>query len=96
MTPPVEAIGFLPPQIASGADAAAAPGFAQWVAREVAVTNDKVLAAERAVQRLAAGDTSNLHQVMIDIEQARLQFQLLMSVRSRVLEAYQDILRMQV
>jgi flagellar hook-basal body complex protein FliE len=48
------------------------------------------------VQRLASGDTSNLHEVMLGIERARMQFQLLVQVRNRVLEAYQDVLRMQV
>ena len=94
---PLDAIGFLPPlQLPQADAAAAAPGFAQWLAREVAATNDKLVGADRLVQRLAAGDTSNLHQVMLGIEEARLQFQLLLQVRNRVLEAYQDILRMQV
>ena len=92
----VDPIGFLPPLAPVPVDAAAAPGFAQWLGREMAATNDKIAGAERLVQRLAAGDTSNLHEVMIGIEQARLQFQLLMQVRNRMLEAYQDLLRMQV
>ena len=99
MTTPIDAIGFLPPLQALPLDtstAAAGPGFLDWMAREVAATNDRVVEAERGVQRLAAGDTSNLHQVMLGIEQARLQFQLLVQVRNRVLEAYQDVLRMQV
>lgn len=100
MTTPIDAISFLPPLQALPLDntgaAAAGPGFLDWMAREVAATNDRVVEAERGVQRLAAGDTSNLHHVMLDIEKARLQFQLLVQVRNRVLEAYQDVLRMQV
>jgi flagellar hook-basal body complex protein FliE len=92
----VDPVGFLPPQALMPADAASAPGFAQWLSREVASTNQKLGNAERLVQRLAAGDTGNLHEVMIGIEQARLQFQLVMQVRNRMLEAYQDLLRMQV
>lgn len=92
----VDAIGFLPPQALAQPDAAVAPGFGQWLTQEMAATNSKVLDAERSVQRLAAGDTANLHEVMIGIEQARLQFQLLVQVRNRMLEAYQDVLRMQV
>jgi flagellar hook-basal body complex protein FliE len=100
---PVDAIGFLAPQQPlpgmagmPSADAAAPSGFAQWMQSEIAITNERVLEADRLVQRLAAGDTSNLHQVLLGIERARLQFQLLTQVRNRVLEAYQDILRMQV
>jgi len=45
---------------------------------------------------LALGQTDNLHQVLIDAERTRLQFDLAMSMRNRVLEAYQEIMRMQV
>jgi len=50
----------------------------------------------RAATELALGQTENLHQVMIGAERTRLQFELAMSMRNRVLEAYQEIMRMQV
>jgi flagellar hook-basal body complex protein FliE len=50
----------------------------------------------RAATELALGETGNLHQVMIGAERTRLQFELAMSMRNRVLEAYQEIMRMQV
>lgn len=90
--------GFLPPLQPVPFDAAPAAGsaFADWLAREAAATNTQLLEAHRQVQQLAAGETGNLHQVMLAVEEARLSFQLLVQVRNRVLEAYQDILRMQV
>ncbi|MBC7977240.1 MAG: flagellar hook-basal body complex protein FliE [Myxococcales bacterium] len=50
----------------------------------------------RHATELALGQADNLHQVMIDGERTRLQFELAMSMRNRVLEAYQEIMRMQV
>jgi flagellar hook-basal body complex protein FliE len=50
----------------------------------------------QAATELALGQTDNLHQVLIGAEQTRLQFELAMSMRNRVLEAYQEIMRMQV
>jgi len=50
----------------------------------------------QAATELALGQTDNLHQVLIGAEQTRLQFELVMSMRNRVLEAYQEIMRMQV
>lgn len=50
----------------------------------------------RATTELALGQSENLHQVMIGAERTRLQFELAMSMRNRVLEAYQEIMRMQV
>ena len=53
-------------------------------------------ASGRASTELALGQSDNLHQVMIAGERTRLQFELVMSMRNRVLEAYQEIMRMQV
>jgi flagellar hook-basal body complex protein FliE len=52
--------------------------------------------SSRAATELALGQTDNLHQVMISAERTRLQFEIAMSMRNRVLEAYQEIMRMQV
>jgi hypothetical protein len=45
---------------------------------------------------LATGEVDNLHQVMLKLDEAKLSFQLMVQVRNKLLEAYQDILRMQV
>lgn len=70
--------------------------FASWFSQEVQHVNGDLAIADGKLQALAMGDTQNLHQVMISLEEARLSFQLLMQVRNRVLEAYQDVMRMQV
>lgn len=43
-----------------------------------------------------AGRTDNIHQVMIAGEKASIALQFVMEVRNKVLEAYQEIMRMQV
>jgi flagellar hook-basal body complex protein FliE len=54
------------------------------------------MASQADLQRLAVGDTENLHAVMIRLEESRISLQLMLQVRNRVLEAYQDVMRMQV
>ena len=99
----IDPVGFLPAvqDIALGqaAERAAPAGrmdFASWMAQEIGATNDKLVGADQQLQRLTTGEADNLHQVMISLEEAKLSFQLLVQVRNKVLEAYQDILRMQV
>jgi flagellar hook-basal body complex protein FliE len=58
--------------------------------------NSDVVKGQGALQGLALGDMDNLHQLVMGMERARLQFDLLMSARNRVLEAYQEILRLQI
>jgi flagellar hook-basal body complex protein FliE len=70
--------------------------FARMVSRGIGEVNQQLLGSQVDLQRLAAGDVQNLHQIMIRLEESRLSFQLLLQVRNRLLEAYQDVLKMQV
>jgi flagellar hook-basal body complex protein FliE len=47
-------------------------------------------------QRLAAGEKVDIHDVMIGAEKAGIGLQLTTQVRNRIIEAYQEIMRMQV
>lgn len=95
----IEALGFLPPvQPIEMGQLAQKPtsSFENWLGNQLNQVNGKFMNAEQQVQRLAVGDVENLHQVMISLEDAKLSFQLAMQIRNRVLEAYQEVLRMQV
>jgi flagellar hook-basal body complex protein FliE len=96
---PEQISGLFPDDlVAPAAPSVAAPGssFADMLSQGLNEVNDKLQVNEAGLQRLATGDTQNLHHVMIQMEQARLSFQLLMQVRNRLLEAYQDVMKMQV
>ncbi|MFA0758405.1 MAG: hypothetical protein PVTTEEND_001778 [Candidatus Fervidibacter sp.] len=44
--------------------------------------------------RLLVGEPVELHELLLAAEKAHLSFQLLLSVRNRLLEAYQELTRM--
>jgi flagellar hook-basal body complex protein FliE len=46
--------------------------------------------------RLAAGDVEDLHEVVLATEKARIATELAIQIRNKALEAYQEIMRMQV
>ena len=75
---------------------AAAPDFARWLDDQLQVADRDIKAADKEVQKLALGETDNLHNVMLSLERARTSLELVVQVRNRLLEAYQDIQRMQV
>lgn len=52
--------------------------------------------ADAAVQQLHAGGAKNLHEAMIAMEQADISIRFMVQVRNKALEAYQEIMRMQV
>lgn len=94
----VNAIEFLAPAQPVKFDAGATPagGFAAWLDRELGNVNNQIVNADSQVRKLAAGEVDNLHQVMVSMEEAKLNFQLALQVRNRLLEAYQEVLRMQI
>ena len=56
----------------------------------------KQAAAGEAVTGLLAGKNVSLHQAMIGMEEASISFQLMVEVRNKMLESYQELMRMQV
>ena len=58
--------------------------------------NQRLVAGTDAAHAIALGQVDNLHQVMMSGEQTRLAFDLMLQVRGKVLDAYQELLRMQV
>jgi flagellar hook-basal body complex protein FliE len=70
--------------------------FAQMVSAGLGEVNKKIIDGEVGLQKLALGEAQNLHQLMINLEESRLSFQVLMQVRGRLLEAYQDVMKMPI
>jgi flagellar hook-basal body complex protein FliE len=102
----IESIAFLPPvgavdRVATAAVAPAtgtesAKGFAEVFSNGLDALNKQLVASQSDLQGVALGESQSLHQVMIRLEETRLAFQLAAQVRNRLLEAYQDVMRMQV
>jgi flagellar hook-basal body complex protein FliE len=82
--------------ISGPAGVSQAGAFGNLVSDGISHVNDQLMTGEVQLQQLAAGEPVNLHQVMIGLEESRMSFQLLMQVRNRLLEGYQEVMRMQV
>jgi flagellar hook-basal body complex protein FliE len=70
--------------------------FGNLIANGISQVNDKLIASQSDLQKVATGETGNLHQVMMRLEESKLSFQLMMQIRNKLLEAYQEVLKMQV
>jgi flagellar hook-basal body complex protein FliE len=51
--------------------------------------------ASTAVTKAATGGTEQIHETMINLEEAELSMRLLLRVRTKMLDAYQEMMRMQ-
>lgn len=70
--------------------------FSEWLKQSLARVSAAEHEAQAAGLALAAGEDVELHQVMLATEKANLMLQLTLQVRNKVLEAYQEIMRLQV
>jgi flagellar hook-basal body complex protein FliE len=70
--------------------------FGDWLTQQIDTLNQQLTAGDMEVRKLALGDGGNIHEVMMRLETAKLSFELAVQVRNKLLEAYQDILRMQL
>ena len=100
----VEAIAAVSPMAATAREWPTSPGlettpsktFESWMSSEVTTVDQRIREADAAVRSLASGDNVALHDVMLTIERAKLSFEFVVQVRNRLLEAYQDVMRMQI
>ncbi|MGE5577768.1 MAG: flagellar hook-basal body complex protein FliE [Syntrophothermus sp.] len=84
------------PQKAPEPTARGAGSFAEMLKAALAEVNDLQHKAEQAATQLVAGDASSLHQIMIATEEANIALQFTMAIRNKILDAYTEIMRMQV
>jgi flagellar hook-basal body complex protein FliE len=71
-------------------------GFADAMEKAINGVDELQKEANRSIQALADGSVQDIHQTMIAMEKASVSFSLVMEVRNKVVEAYQEIMRMQV
>ncbi len=52
--------------------------------------------ANKSIEKLQTNQSTSIHETMIAMEKAGISFQTVLVVRNKVLEAYQEIMRLQV
>lgn len=70
--------------------------FGEMLANALDEVNRAQLKADGMVKKFLTGEIQDIHQVTIAMEEARLMMQLAVEVRNKIIEAYQEISRMQV
>lgn len=58
--------------------------------------NQNQLQADQSIKDLIAGRTKNIHETMLQLQKADLSLKTMMQVRNKILEAYKEIMKMQV
>lgn len=70
--------------------------FEQLLKSSLEEVNGLQKQADEAIQELATGETQDLHRTMVLMEKAELSLRLMVQVRNKLLDAYQEIMRMPI
>ena len=97
----VGAIAAVDPGVARSPEAPApAPlrgtSFSQMLLGGIDHVNQQLIQADAKVAAFALDDTIPPHQVILAIDEARHSLELMLQVRSRLVEGFQEIMRMQL
>jgi len=95
-----EVLPFKPSETASPTQISstqpAGDSFASLLGKMVTDASAEQNGALQSVRGVQGGQNVPLHQAVIGMEEANVSFQLMVEVRNRLLEAYQEVMRMQV
>ena len=72
------------------------PDFKDFLLEKIKEIDNSQKQAEKMIQALAKGEDVDLSQVALTISKADLDFKLLLRIRNKILDAYQEIMRMQI
>jgi flagellar hook-basal body complex protein FliE len=70
--------------------------FGDTIGDFLKTVNESQKESADAVTDIIQGKSENLHEAMAQLEESRLSFQLMLEIRNKLLESYQEIKRLQV
>lgn len=70
--------------------------FGQVLSEAMQDVNKAQLESNEQIHQMLSGDIQDVHSAMIAVQKADLSFQMMMQVRNKLIDAYQEIMRMQV
>lgn len=90
-------VGAVPPQVPEPpAPSPAGEGFSRLVIQGLEAVSRSEQEADALVRAMAAGEPVQPHDVMIATAKAELSVQMLVAIRDKALEAYQQVMNLQI
>ncbi len=77
-------------------EAKEAQSFGEMLKNSVEDVNNTQATADKSIAEFLSGGNIGLHETMLNVEKADVSLRLLVQVRNKAVEAYREIMRMQV
>jgi flagellar hook-basal body complex protein FliE len=70
--------------------------FGEILKDAISTVNELQKQSDQDIQKLMTGESQDLHSTVIAMQKADLSFQMMMQVRNKIVQAYQEIMRIQM
>ena len=88
--------GITPPKLPAVTETGAGGEFQSLFKDAVASVEKFQQNSQAGVEGFLNGESEELHQVVLDAQRAELAFEMFLQVRNKVVQAYQEVMRMQI
>jgi flagellar hook-basal body complex protein FliE len=79
-----------------GGTAEAGRTFGEMLQESIGKVNAIQQDANIAMEKLASGESQNLHETLLTVEKAEIAFKTMNQIRTKVIDAYREIMKMQI
>lgn len=93
---PLKPLTGIEPKKAESAKSTEDTSFGAVLKNAITDINNLQNDADKAIANVQLEDAGSIHDAMIALEKAGISFQVMMQVRNKILDAYQEVMRMQV
>jgi len=70
--------------------------FGDILSSKIKEINKLQCEADRAIANVTLDDSGSVHEAIIALEKADISFRTMMQVRNKIIDAYQEVMRMQI
>ena len=70
--------------------------FGNTIGQFLDAVNSAQLDSKDSVSQIVTGQSENLHEAMAKVEEAKISFELMLEIRNKLLQSFQEIQRMQI
>lgn len=93
---PLKPLTGIEPKKAQGDQSSEGVSFGSVLKDAITDINKLQNDADKAIAKVQLEDAGSIHDAMIALEKAGISFQVMMQVRNKILDAYQEVMRMSV
>ena len=72
------------------------PTFSDTLKQYISSVNNDQVAANNAIVKFLKGENKDIHSTVISVEKAEISLQLMLQIKNKLTQAYQEIMRMQI